>query len=122
MRLCNILAMFESSTRTLMAKTVRLYKKQKPSRKYGIIDQVNMLDRKITISDLLAHLSKQGISRDEFYADRNIAYGSDKSIPSDRLFKYAQVFDCSVEDLLNEDIKATSIRQQRLKSPKSPMR
>jgi hypothetical protein len=103
-----------------MGKTIRLHKKVKPIYKYGINEQVSMLDRKIKVGDLLKHLNENGISRTEFYADRNIPYGSEKSIPSDRLFKYSQVFDCSVEELLNEEIKATSIRNRGYVKPKQP--
>jgi hypothetical protein len=103
-----------------MGKTIRLHKKVKPVYKYGINEQVSLLDRKIKVGDLLTHLADNAISRTEFYSDRNIPYGSEKSIPSDRLLKYAQVFDCSVEELLNEEIKATSIRNRAYNKPKQP--
>lgn len=99
-----------------MAKIIRLKKtKAKPKFKYALNEQVGSLPRHMEINDLISHLEANGISRNEFYADRKIPYGSDSSIPSDRLFIYAQVFDCPVGDLLNHSVKAESIRQKNLK-------
>ena len=106
-----------------MAKIISL-KKQRftPKHKYALNEQVNSLPRSNSINELIAHLEDAGISRNEFYADRNIEYGSEKSIPSDRLLIYAKVFDCSLDDLLNQEVKAKSFRQhvQKVKT-KSPL-
>ena len=104
-----------------MGKTIKLHKKVKPKYKYAINEHVAMLPRSTKVSDLVKHLEDSGISRDEFYRDREIAFASDKSIPSDRLFIYAQVFDVPVEDLMNHTIKAKSLRQTNLKL-KSPLK
>jgi len=106
-----------------MGKIIALKKsKFTPKHKYSINKQVDSLPRTMTINDLVKHLELAGISRNEFYSDRNIAYGSNKSIPSDRLFIYAKVFDCLIDELLNQEVKAKSIREQRIKSKtKSPL-
>ena len=95
-----------------MAKVIRLNKaKPKPTYKYGIEQQVISLPRTVTINDLVKHLETDGITRYEFYADRKIPFGSDKSISADRLLIYCKVFDCSIDDLINHEVKATSLRQ-----------
>lgn len=106
-----------------MGKTIALKKQRyNPKYKYAINEQVDSLPRTMSINDLLKHLEVSGISRNEFYADRNILFGSEKSIPSDRLLKYIKVFDCTIDDLLNEQVKAKSIRQQTIKSKsKTPL-
>ena len=99
-----------------MAKVIQLkHSKPKPKYKYAINEQLGMLPRNMTIADVTDHLKKNGITRDSFYRDREILYGAESSIPSDRLFIYAKVFDCPVQDLLNQEIKAKSIRQKNLK-------
>ena len=106
-----------------MAKVIQL-KKQRftPKHKYALNEQVESLPRSRAIAELVEHLENAGISRSEFYSDRNIEYGSDKSIPSDRLLIYAKVFDCNLEDLLNQEVKAKSFRQQVQKvKTKSPL-
>jgi hypothetical protein len=100
-----------------MTKIIKLKKdnrKPKPKFKYALNDQVASLDRRITVNDLLAHMADK-VSRNEWYDDCKIPYGSSKSIPSDRLIIYSKVFDCPLTDLLNEEIKATSIRERNLK-------
>lgn len=99
-----------------MAKIIRL-KKTKPAYKfkYAINEQIGMLPRNMTINELIDYLEKVGINRNAFYRDRDIRFGSESSIPSDRLFIYAKVFDCPVDDLINQPVKAKSIRQQNLK-------
>lgn len=99
-----------------MAKIIALKKsKLKPKYKYALEEQLDMLPRHMTIAEVEEHLKKHEISRDAFYSDRRITFGSKSSIPSDRLFIYAKVFDCPVQDLLNQEIKAKSIRQKNLK-------
>lgn len=83
--------------------------RQKMKYKYTLNDQINSLPREIKISDILKILEKEGISQDSFYRDRNIRQGSDQSIPTDRLFIYADLFDCDVHDLFPRN-KRTSIR------------
>lgn len=106
-----------------MGKIIHLKKQRSnPKHKYALNDQVDSLPRSSTINELIAHLEDAGISRNEFYSDRNIEFGSDKSIPSDRLLIYAKVFDCNLEDLLNQEVKAKSFRQQVQKvKTKSPL-
>lgn len=105
-----------------MAKTVKLNPKVTPTYKYKINDQIGQLPREISINDLVAHIGKHGISRDEFYRDRAIKFGSDKSIPSDRLMIYAKVFDCSTEELMNHEVNAKSIREVAQKAVKSTLK
>lgn len=94
-----------------MAKTIRLKTPRlKPQFKYSINEQLTMLPRQFKISDVLAHLSKSGITRNEFYRDRAIKFGSSQSIPSDRLKAYSHMFDCADEDLMNYSIKTRSLR------------
>lgn len=97
-----------------MAKTVRLHKQRRAHYKYGIIEQISQLPRKMKIQEVIDHLATEGISRDEFYADRRIPSGSSKSIPSDRLIKYAQIFGCTIDDLLLDKVFAKSIRTARI--------
>lgn len=95
-----------------MAKTVRLKPVSKPSFKYNINQQIGLLPfKKNLIQEVIEHLAKYGITRNEFYADRAIPFGSEKSISSDRLMIYAKVFDCTTEDLVNHEINARSIRE-----------
>lgn len=99
-----------------MAKIIRLKKlKTRHKFKYALNEQVGMLPRNMNINQLIDHLARHGISRNEFYADRKIPFGSESSIPSDRLFIYASVFDVPVTDLLNQQINASSIRQKNIK-------
>lgn len=95
-----------------MAKVIRLKnQKPKPKYKYAINDQVNGLPRDMRIDQVIEHLATFGVTRNNFYWDREIPYGSEKSMSADRLLIYCKVFDCSIDDLLNHEVKATSIRQ-----------
>jgi hypothetical protein len=100
-----------------MAKIIPIKKvaKQRPKYKYTLEDQLHMLPRNLTVKAVELHLKEFGITRDSFYDDRRILFGSDFSIPSDRLFIYAKVFDCPIQDLLNQEVNATSIRQKNVK-------
>lgn len=95
-----------------MAKTIRLKSRVKPSYKYNIDQQIGLLSfKKNLINELIEHLAKYGITRSEFYRDRAIPFGSEKSISADRLMIYAKVFDCTTEELVNHEINARSIRE-----------
>lgn len=83
----------------------------RPEFKYNFDYQLKLLPRGVKIENVIEHLVKLNINRDVFYRDRKIPFGSAKSIPSDRLMIYAQVFDCSHEDLMNHKITAPSIRE-----------
>jgi hypothetical protein len=110
--------MFESPNAFNMAKVVKLPKtKIRPKYKYGINHQLTLLPRTVKVDDVVDHLEKDGITRSEFYWDRSIAFGSDKSISSDRLLIYCKVFDCTISDLINHEVKATSIREKYLAGP-----
>lgn len=83
--------------------------KRVPRFKYALNQQIGLLPHKRDlIGQLIQHLQNEGISRNEFYSDRAIPFNSPKSIPSDRLLKYASVFDCSIDDLINQPVKAKS--------------
>lgn len=99
-----------------MAKVIALPRKKTiPKYKYALNEQISMLPKSMKTAEVVEHLKENKVTYDEFYRDRKIPYGSESSIPSDRLFIYAKVFDCPVADLLNHEIKAKSIRQKNLK-------
>lgn len=100
-----------------MGKTIRMRAATKPKFKYSINHQIGLLPHKRDlIQQIIDHLAKHGITRTEFYADRRILLDSKKSIPSDRLMIYAQVFECKTEDLVNHQVNAKSIREVMAKS------
>lgn len=106
-----------------MAKVIQLQKnKPRPKYKYAINEQINGLPRTYKINQLIQHLADQGITRNEFYSDREIPYNSEKSISADRLLIYCKVFDCSIDDLINHEVKATSLRQTIGKKFKTALR
>lgn len=87
--------------------------------KYNINQQISLLPRHILIRDIERLLEKEGISRDTFYRDRNLNPKSETSIPTDRLQKYANLFECSLDDLITTQVKkGKSIREQLLKEPR----
>jgi hypothetical protein len=94
-----------------MAKTVKLNPDMKPKYKYNLNHQIGLLPKNVPIGKIVEHLLNSNITKDEFYRDRAIPFGSPKSISHDRLMVYAQVFECSIEDLTNQHIKAKSIRE-----------
>lgn len=104
-----------------MGKTISIRPKVKPLHKYKytINTQIDHLPRTLTVAEVVKHLNDNGISKTEFYTDRAILFGSDKSIPADRLQKYAIVFDVTIDELQNQPVKATSIRQQFMGAKKS---
>lgn len=104
-----------------MAKTVHLHSRVTPKSKYNLNYQLGLLPRTFKIKNLVAHLKESGITQDEFYRDRLIEFGSEKSISADRLFIYAKVFDCTIDDLVNHQINAKSIREtmQPIRKPKT---
>jgi len=93
--------------KTDMAKPAR---QEQPAKKYNIDRQIKQLPREISVASIVKHLEQFNVSYDDFYRDRRIPFGSSKSIPSDRLMIYAQVFECSISELINNQVKATSIR------------
>lgn len=85
--------------------------------KYNINHYISLLPREVTIADIVSIMEKEGISQDSFYRDRNIAFGSDQSIPADRFFIYADLFECTLGNMLAGDRKPIpSIRARILKS------
>lgn len=94
-----------------MAKTIRFRTNLKPTYKYSLNRLIGELPRTIKIKDLVKHLVDSGITQTEFYRDRIIPIGSKKSITADRLLIYANVFDCTTDDLLNDQVKAKSIHE-----------
>lgn len=105
-----------------MAKTVKLNPTVKPTLKYKLNDQLGLLPRELSINDVVEHLKKYGVSQDQFYRDRKIKFNSDHSIPSDRLIIYSKVFDCSIDDLMNHEVNAKSIREVAQKAVKSTLK
>ncbi len=95
-----------------MGKTIRMRtgsKKPTITFKFNIDERRGMLPQSITTQDLLDYLDVNGISRDEYYYDRKIQTGSDKSPTVDRLLIYSKVFGCSLDDLINYKIDVKSI-------------
>jgi len=113
--------MFVPANGKYMAKVIPLKNlKHTPKFKYALNEQLGNLNRNTKISEVIDHLAKWKVSKDEFYRDRNIEYGSPTAIPEDRLFIYCKVFDCTVEDLINyQPVKATSLRTiiSKIKTP-----
>lgn len=100
-----------------MGKTIALRPTAKPKFKYNINHQIGLLPfRRDLIQQVIEHLAKHGVTRNEFYADRAILVDSKKSIPSDRLMIYAQVFECTTDDLVNHHVSAKSIREVMAKN------
>lgn len=77
--------------------------------KYNIKEMAEKLPRHITTEILVKELVRNGVSRDAFYRDQKIAFGSDQSIPLDRMDAYATVFGCTIEELKNYKPKGKSI-------------
>lgn len=78
---------------------------------------VNDLPNRITIQSIeKILLDEHNISKHQFWSDRKIKLESDQSIPGDRLAVYAQLFDCTIEQLMNHTIKAKPLFQSRLKT------
>jgi hypothetical protein len=90
--------------------------------KYKIEHFVLQLPRQITIGHLLKKLNEVGISNDSFYRDKKIEKKSSTSIPEDRLFKYAKVFGCSTDDLLNYNIQQIKSIQEDLLADQQPQK
>ena len=54
------------------------------------------------IGKIVIELEKNGISQEQFYRYRKIPSTSKSSMPSDALFIFAKVFDCSIDDLVDQ--------------------
>ncbi len=63
---------------------------------------LTLTHRKRFMTTVLSHLEKHGISKTVFYSDKSIPYGSERSIPADRLLTYAQLFNTTMELLIND--------------------
>jgi len=70
-------------------------------RKYKLDAFINKLPRTVSVKALCTTLDKKGVSRDTFFRDRRIEAKSEKSISEKRLSIYAQLFKCTIDDLLN---------------------
>lgn len=108
-----------SRQRKPMAKTIKLHKsKIAPTYKYRLQELINELPKGLKISVLEKLLLRDfGITQNEFYRDRTARYGSDFSIPDDRMQVYAQIFDVTVDDLRNQNIKAKPLVKSTIKTP-----
>lgn len=70
--------------------------------KYNINSYLAELPTRITISDICDRLrAEYDITYDTFNRDRKIELNSKTSIPSDRLQVYAGLFDCTIDELIN---------------------
>jgi len=106
-----------------MTKVIPLKKiKITPKYKYGINEEIQKLPRTVKVRDIVKFIATAGISKDQFYRDREILLGSETSISADRLLIYCKVFDCSIDDLINHEVKATSLRQSIGKKFKTNLR
>lgn len=101
-----------------MAKTIKLYqKKSLPQYKYRLQELIDGLPKAMAkFSTLEIILKDHGISQNEFYRDRTTAYGSEFSIPGDRLSVYSKLFDVTIEELMNHTIKVKPLIQSRIKT------
>ena len=101
-----------------MAKTIKLHKaKQLPTYKYKLQELVDALPKSTTMAQLESLLKDHGISQNQFYRDRTARYGSDFNIPVDRMVVYSQLFDTTIEQLMNQPIKVKPLIQSRIKTP-----
>lgn len=103
-----------------MGKTVKLHqKKLVPIHKYKIeqlrIEELPSSVSKLAILEKLL-LEEHGITQNEFYRDRNCLQTDEFSIPGDRLAVYAQLFGTTIEDLMNQPIKAKPLIESRIKT------
>lgn len=87
--------------------------------KYNLNHRFSLLPRSITLEQLIAHLEKCGISERTFYRDRSMVAGEISDMTVERLMKYAQVFNCQLQELINYKVKAQPIEKfsDRVKSP-----
>lgn len=101
-----------------MAKTIKLLPPKKVLiEKYRLQEFVNDLPNRIPIQSIEKILADEHkISKHQFWSDRKIKLGSDQSIPGDRLAVYAKLFDCTIEELMNQTIKAKPLFQSRIKT------
>jgi len=70
-------------------------------RKYKLDNFIDQLPRTVSVKALCTTLEKKGILRDTFFRDRRIEAKSKTSIPEKRLSVYAQLFGCTIDELLN---------------------
>jgi hypothetical protein len=104
--------------RKKMAKTIKLHKlKPLPTYKYRLQELVNDLPKSTSMASLEKLLKGHGISQSQFYRDRMAAYTSDFNIPVDRMVIYSQLFDVTIEELMNRTIKVKPLIQSRIKTP-----
>lgn len=94
-------------------------KKGKPTFKYKLKEIIeNELPKSMKMSTIEKILLEQhGITQNEFYRDRNAPFNSNYSIPGDRLLVYSQMFDVSIEGLMNHTVKITPIVNREIKTP-----
>ena len=70
--------------------------------KYAINDYVVKLPGTISVRRLCEILEQNGIQRVTFFRHRSIRANSKQSIPADKLMVYAQLFNCSMDDLVRK--------------------
>lgn len=78
---------------------------KKPKYKYNLIQVYKDQHKSFNRKTLIAKLEKVGISERTFYRHGSILLKSDQDITVDQLIKYAEIFDCSVDQLINRDSK-----------------
>jgi len=106
-----------------MTKTIRLKKqKHQPTYKFKINDQIDLLPRSSKIKSIIKYLQGFGISRSDFYRDRNLPFASKKSISDDRMVIYSQLFDCTVDELRNSTITVKPLIATQAKKFNSPLK
>ena len=76
-------------------------KMSNPKYKYNIRHFLSLLPQYWTIEKVAEVLEKHGIPRRTFDRDKSITLQEESDIPGRRLFIYARLFDCSIEQLFN---------------------
>jgi len=77
--------------------------------KYRIQEIEDQLPKLIKTSDIIGSLKDNGVSYNTYNRDKKISVKDAMSIPHDRLQIYAGLFNCDVNDLINNIIKTKPI-------------
>lgn len=71
-----------------------------------------------SMQDVLEDLSEFGISKFQFYRDRKIKIEDRKSIPGDRLVKYANYFQVNIDELMSSPSAAYKSLKAEVGTPR----
>lgn len=79
-------------------------------KKYNLEHRFSLLPRHIEWEHVYLHAGLYGISKRTFQNDRKIEIGSAYDIPTERLLKYAKIFKCDIQDLINYDVNVKPLK------------